>query len=91
MRNRLHDAQARQFLYVHADAGVFSQVTGHQFRQVLRKCCGVAQQAHLAVLPLRVLAQVELQAFDLLGNQASMLQQRLAGRGRLNTAAVTLQ
>ncbi|CAB5642327.1 Uncharacterised protein [Pseudomonas putida] len=89
--NRLHDAQARQLLHIHADAWVFSQVAGQQLRQVLRECSRVAQQAHLALLPLNVLAQVELQALDLLRYQPGMLQQCLAGQSCLHATAVAFQ
>ncbi|MNE54526.1 hypothetical protein D3C80_1493090 [compost metagenome] len=89
--NCLHDAQTRQLLHIHADSRVFSQVAGQQFGQVFGQRSGVAQQAHLALLPLRVLAQVELQAIDLLRYQPRMLQQCLASRRWLDATAVTFQ
>ncbi|MNI73010.1 hypothetical protein D3C73_1289850 [compost metagenome] len=91
MGDRLHDPQARHFLHVDAHARVVGQIPGQQLRQVFGQRRRVAQQAYLTLLPLSVLAQVELQAFDLLADQPRMLKQRLASRGRLHTAAVAFQ
>lgn len=87
----LHDAQARVFLHIHAHAWVLGKVGRQQFGQVLGQGRGVAQQAHLALMPLRVLTQVELQALDLLGDEPGMLQQCLPGGRGADTSAIAQQ
>ena len=89
--NGLHDAQARVLLHIHAHAWVLGKVGRQQFGQVLGQGRGVAQQAHLALMPLCVLTQVELQAFDLLGDEPGMLQQCLPGGGGADTPAIAQQ
>ncbi|MNP37207.1 hypothetical protein D3C76_1306420 [compost metagenome] len=89
--DRLHDPQARQLLDIDTDAWVLGQIAGQQFGQVFSQGCRVAQQPHLALLALRILGQVELQALDLLLDQPGMLQQRLARRGRLHAPAIAFK
>ncbi|MNF95085.1 hypothetical protein D3C84_778230 [compost metagenome] len=89
--NGLDDTQARQLLDVEGDGRVVGEKAGEQFREVFAQGRGVAQQPYLALQALSVLAQVELQALDLLADQARMLQQGFACGRRLHATAITLQ
>ncbi|MNE70881.1 hypothetical protein D3C80_1667050 [compost metagenome] len=76
---------------IEVDGRVLLKKPGKQLRQVFGQRCGVAQQSHLALQALGVLPEVELQAFDLLGDQPGMLQQRLSRRRGLHATAVAFE